>query len=149
MNSKTLNVNFQITVSADTNGEVKINISQPSVTPLEPINDSPPLFSDYTESEKQTLNILKNIPNYPFDFTKDIEFVRKLLTDYPSINLLEEVEKYSTWLLDHPLKKRSNPRLTLRNWCAKSYKWQQEKGGGQSEGRYGQQQSDFDADLFI
>lgn len=81
------------------------------------------LIINLTENEKEILNILKNIPNYPFDYEKDLSFIRLLAVDFPTVDILEQVKKYSTWLLDKPLKKKSNPRSQLRNWCKNSVKW--------------------------
>ena len=83
------------------------------------INNYPPA----DENERQSLNQLKNISGYPFDYQKDLDFIRELKTDYPTLNFLKEIKKYSTWVLDNPIKKKSNPRLQIRNWCSKAVEW--------------------------
>ena len=87
---------------------------------------------DTSTSEREFLGILKAIPGWHFDYTKDLTHIRTLATDYPTVNLLEEVKKAATWLLDKPLKRNANPRLFLRNWMKNSLKYSRK--GGQPRG---------------
>ena len=80
-----------------------------------------------TTEEKEILRVIRDIPNYPFDYQKDIEHIRKLSLDYPDVDLLDEIKKWETWLLDKPLKKRSNPRLQIRNWMANATRFKEQK----------------------
>lgn len=79
--------------------------------------NSPPPLPDATPTELAILHELKNVANYPFDYQKDLEHVRNLMTDYPELNLLAEAKKWRTYKRDKPLKPKSNARLQLRNWC--------------------------------
>ena len=76
---------------------------------------------------RELLNQLKQIKNYPFDIEKDIEFINSLLVDFPSLDIKEELKKWTTYKLDKPLTKNSNARLQFRNWCKKSAEWKVEK----------------------
>lgn len=70
--------------------------------------------------QREMLHLLKSIENWPFDYTKDLEHIRTLEVDFPQLDLLNEVQRFKTYKLDKPLKKGSNARLQLRNWCAKA-----------------------------
>ncbi|HHW03383.1 MAG TPA: hypothetical protein GXX35_11365 [Thermoanaerobacterales bacterium] len=76
---------------------------------------------------REILNQLQQIKDYPFDFDKDIDFIKSLLTDFPDLNLQEEIKKWATYKLDKPFKKKSNPRSQFRNWCKKALEWRKEK----------------------
>lgn len=78
-----------------------------------------------TPEEREILNFLKTIPGYPFDYERDLEFLRTLWTDFPDllgigpgIKILEELKKWKVWLIDHRKKLRGqiNYRLRFRNW---------------------------------
>ena len=84
---------------------------------------------DASPSERECLNILKRIYNYPLSYTKDIEFIRQMLTEFPDIDILNEVKKFAAYTLDKPFKQSSNPRLRLRNWLSNARKFKQERGG--------------------
>lgn len=76
---------------------------------------------------RELLNQLKNIDNYPFDTEKDTDFINSLLIDFPSLDIKEELKKWSVYKLDKPLAKNSNARSQFRNWCKKSAEWKTEK----------------------
>lgn len=87
-----------------------------------------------TSEEKECLKILKEIDNYPFDYQKDLEHLRSLAVDYPTVNVLGELKKWRTYKLDHPLKKSSNPRLQIRNWLENAIRWgKDERASPESE----------------
>lgn len=102
----------------------KLNINE---TKLEEINAPLLLPPGITDAEREILNKLKAVSGYPFDYAKDLEFIRELAVDYPAIDILEQVKKYAVWLLDNPYKAKSNPRLQFRNWCKNSVKWADKK----------------------
>ena len=77
-----------------------------------------------SSEERKILKILKSIKKYPFNFKKDIENIRELMTDYPEVDFLKETKKWKTYKKDKPLKKNSNARLQLRNWMDNANKWQ-------------------------
>ena len=51
-----------------------------------------------------------------------ISYIRKLSIEFPNVDCLYEIKKKVAWWLDHPLTKRSNIHLQLRNWFIISQK---------------------------
>ena len=92
--------------------------------------------SDVTMVERDTLAVLKSIPNWPFKYQDDLEHLRELAVDFPGVNLLDEVKNMRAWLRDHPLKPRGNSRLRLRNWCDRAAKGYGVKAAASSGGQY-------------
>ena len=83
-----------------------------------------------SEEERLHLYLLKSIPGYPFDFEKDLAFLRDLLVDFPALSITEELKKWKTWLLDKNFenrKKKVNYRLRLRRWLTNALKYHKEK----------------------
>ena len=70
--------------------------------------------------EKEALNRLRAVAEYPFDYGKDLAYLRTLALDFPQVDVCEEVAGWCVWVLDHPLKKTSNPRSQLRTRCTKA-----------------------------
>lgn len=66
--------------------------------------------------EKEILSCLKKVKNFPYEYEKTLKFIRELSIEFPNIDILEEIKKKCTWWIDHPLTKKSNPHLQLRNW---------------------------------
>lgn len=83
-----------------------------------PFDEPPP--GVVTTEEREVLAVLKSIPNWKFDYEQDLSFLRELATDFPSIALLDEAKNMRAWLVDKPLKPKSNARLRWRNWCKKA-----------------------------
>jgi len=86
--------------------------------------DLPP---DATPTERLILHEFKQIKGYPLNVPTDLEHIRALVVDYPTVDLLDEAKKWRTNKLDKPLKPKSNPRLQFRNWVANAAKWQSER----------------------
>lgn len=87
--------------------------------------------ADLSPHEREILNFLKGISDYPFDYKLDLEFLRTLWVDFPGIKILEELKKWKVWLLDHKKKlrgKKVNYRSRFRNWLKNA----QERSYGQS-----------------
>lgn len=82
---------------------------------------------DATPQERLILHEFKQIKGYPLDIPTDIEHIRSLAIDLPTVDILDEAKKWRTSKLDKPLKAKSNPRLQFRNWCANAAKWQSER----------------------
>ena len=80
-----------------------------------------------SKKERLYLNFLKSIPDYPFNFAKDLSFLRDLIVDFPTIELIEDLKKWKTWLLDKNLKGKVNYRSRLRKWLLNSRKFKEEK----------------------
>ncbi|MGE5585774.1 MAG: hypothetical protein ACM309_09655 [Bacillota bacterium] len=83
--------------------------------------------SDITPTERALLRELKAVAGYPFDYGKDLDYIRSLLVDFADLDLMDEAKKWSTYKRDKPLGKNSNPRLQLRNWLAKAREFARER----------------------
>jgi len=81
---------------------------------------SPPGQCQANRMELESLQRLKGVKAYPFEYEVDLEHLRTLTVDFPDVDVHSEVKKWVTNKLDNPLKKRSNPRLQLRNWMEKA-----------------------------
>lgn len=103
-----------------------------------------------TQTECEALKMLKSVANYPFDHDKDLDYLRTLFVDFPSVEALNEIKKWCTYKLDHPLKKASNPRLQLRNWFENAVKWRRRDSvnarapTGQRNKHFGENKREFD-----
>lgn len=84
-------------------------------------------------AERNILNSLKSLPSYPFDFEKDLKFLRQLLIDFPDVSdITAELKSTAAWLLDHKAPK--NYRLFIRNWIKKSSEYGRNENGRNMEG---------------
>lgn len=83
---------------------------------------------DITTVEKEILNTLRLVTNYPFDYSKDLDTIRTLALDYPSVNMLAEIKKWRDYKRDKPLKPNSNVRLQIRNWMENAVKFAKKRG---------------------
>ena len=93
----------------------------------EPKEEEGPQPLDATETEREILKTLKAIPNYPIEFTQDLDMIRTLAIDYPTVDILGEVKKWRDYKRDKPIKNKSSPRLQLRNWMKNAKKWSDER----------------------
>ena len=82
---------------------------------------------DTTEAERETLGTLRAVPKYPIDYPQDLDMIRSLAIDYPTVDILEETKKWRDYKRDKPLKNKSSPRLQLRNWMKNAKKWSDER----------------------
>lgn len=94
-----------------------------------PTNNHPEELKNTTTEEREILSVLKSIELYPFDFEKDLQFIRDLATDYPGIDLLYQAKKWRDYKRDKPLTKKSSPRAQLRNWMNKADEWRDKNNG--------------------
>ncbi|HUV52908.1 MAG TPA: hypothetical protein VMW64_07520 [Dehalococcoidia bacterium] len=104
---------------------------QTDSNPVQPDSELVPTHSevDATEGEKKALRDLRDIKNWPFDFKKDLDYLRKLLIDFPAVDVLHEVPRFATYQLDHPIAKtRGSPRLRLRHWMEKTAEFTGRRG---------------------
>lgn len=99
-----------------------------SSSKLPPTDSNADLEVDATETEKKALRELRDIKNWPFDFKKDLDYLRKLLIDFPTVDVLHEISRFAAYQLDHPLKKSSSPRLRLRHWMEHTSEFVQRGG---------------------
>lgn len=101
-----------------------------TVTSRERHGDSPYTDSDpdsdsekdkkLESAERAIMSELKAVKGYPFEFERDLEFIRGLLVEFPGLDLLSEAKRWKTVKLDDPLKAKSKPRSQFRNWCMKA-----------------------------
>lgn len=82
------------------------------------------------KEESVILTELQKIPNYPFDEQKDFQFIKSLKTDFPSVNILQEIKSWATWLIDKTLTEKSNPRTKLSNWLKKAVEFKKQRING-------------------
>ena len=72
--------------------------------------------NNIANNEQQILNIFQKIKNYPFDFDRDLEYIRELADEYPDANLLDQAKRWKIYKLDNPLKENHNPRSQFHKW---------------------------------
>lgn len=77
--------------------------------------------------ELSILKELQSIDKYPFDYERDLEYIRMLLVEFADVNILDEVKRWVVYKLDKPLKTNSNARSQLRNWMANARKFAKER----------------------
>lgn len=75
---------------------------------------------------------LRKMQGYPYIEEKDLPFVRDLLEEFPSLDLVEQIKQWQIWLLDNQEKigkgkKKINFRARLRRWCSNTSKWQKNR----------------------
>jgi len=76
-----------------------------------------------TDTEKEFLDVLASIENYPFDRKKDLEMFNKLQERYPNLDLIEAIKDFAQYKLDNPLSKKSNARSQINNSFKKYVEW--------------------------
>jgi hypothetical protein len=58
----------------------------------------------------------RQMPGYPFNPSRDRGFVRELLADFPTLDVLEEIKIFRWYYDSDPLCRVDNPRTALRSW---------------------------------
>lgn len=86
--------------------------------------------------ERECLKLLKAVPGYPFDYGQDLEHLRNLAIDFPTVDIISELKKWRAYKMDHPLKKKSNPRLQLRRWFENAQRWSKDERASPDEEKY-------------
>lgn len=70
--------------------------------------------------ELQVLTYLETcLPGYPFDHEIDTAFVDELLSDFPNIDILDEIKAFRWYHNNKPATHVANIRLALRRWVAR------------------------------
>lgn len=109
-------------------------------------NNIPPIIPpDISEQERMVLNALNGINGYPFDYLKDLAFMRQLAVEFPEADLLEKAKGYGIWVLDNPYTEKSNPRSQFRNWC-KPKSWENKRLKAVSGGKGKQREEEPELD---
>lgn len=78
------------------------------------------------EEDKEILNLLSKVKNYPFNKEEDSKFIKELKVEFPEIDVLEKVKQITLNWFNFPLKKKSRPRVQIRRWVSNEEKWQKE-----------------------
>lgn len=71
-----------------------------------------------TETQRTILAHLDSIEGYQSDFDTDLDFIHSLEADFPSLDLIEHIKDWKTWLWDNrkDLHGQVRYRSRLRNW---------------------------------
>lgn len=77
--------------------------SQPTDAP----DDTTAHILDYLE---------QHLPAYPFRRHVDRPFVEELVTDFPQVDLLEQIKAFRWYYDNEPFARLRQPRLALRRW---------------------------------
>jgi hypothetical protein len=84
-------------------------------------------FPDDTicDTDPQTIHIIDYLehclPGYPYNAKIDNDFVRELIHDFGSVDLLEEIKAFRWYYDNDPVAKVKNVRLSLRRWIANAF----------------------------
>ena len=79
-----------------------------------------------TAEESECWTILEGIEGFPAKNEARVEHLQKYIKKFPNIDPVKLCEKFSTWLIDHPLTAKSNPMSRLYTF----FKNAAEKGWG-------------------
>jgi hypothetical protein len=77
---------------------------------------------------------LAKMPRFPSDPAVDVSWLRDLIDEYPTVDVVEEIKKWRTWMLEHESRRKVNYRARFRNWCKRSAEWQSRPRTGWSSG---------------
>jgi hypothetical protein len=79
------------------------------------------------------LSMLKSCRGYSFDEEKDSTLFDIIVTAYPKLNFIKQLEKKIDWWNLHPEALKANPREKLETWFKKEFEFQKQ-GGPQAIG---------------
>ena len=101
-----------------------------------------------SNDEKEFLDILTRVENYPLDREKDLEMYKTLKERYPELDLLEAIENWRLYKLDKPLAKNSNPRSQINNSFKKYVEWGKclKKGDSNGANKNGNRENETEAE---
>lgn len=75
-------------------------------------------------------------------------YMKELSLEFPDIDYVEEIKKKCSWWRDHPLSKKSNIHLQIRNWFELAVKFRKESGKdkrvGESSHAPSKKEDDYD-----
>lgn len=90
---------------------------------------------DASPGERQCLKLLRGVPHWPFDFPRDLAYLRQLAVGFPRVDMLREIGDFATHAMDKPIKNRGSPRLRLRHWIEKGAQFAEERRRQGERGR--------------
>jgi len=128
--------NGKIDTEAEAEADTETETDTDTEKDLEEGPAAPSLPPNLSQVERQALKELKAVPGYPFDLEKDPELLRSLMIDFPTIDPVDEIKKWRAYKLDHPLTKKSNPRLQLRRWFENAQRWSKDERASPDEEKY-------------
>ncbi|MBO8183633.1 MAG: hypothetical protein H0Z28_12745 [Archaeoglobus sp.] len=109
--------------NSDDNNEKEMNVdTNPDNTNKNDKNDNNK-YIIMSQEEKEVIDILSGIKNYPIDRELDLEMFHSLEKEFPELSVIDVLKDYAAYKKDKPLTKRSNPRLQIRNFCKKAREW--------------------------
>lgn len=76
-----------------------------------------------TSYEAAYIKLLGDIEGYPLDRKKDLEYMKQLEERYPTLDLVEAINKFSTYVMDKPFKNNANHRSQLNTSFGKYVEW--------------------------
>jgi hypothetical protein len=85
-----------------------------------------PLFDTLNEDQRRTVEILNMVPGWPADYGKDSDYVLRLGSEFPGVDLRAEALKWLDWMEAwrelHP-RKRVAHRARFTNWVVNAAKF--------------------------
>ena len=60
----------------------------------------------------------EHLPDYPFNPRLDDPFIAELASDFPDVDILEEIKTFRWYYDNAPLSRVKNVRVALRRWIA-------------------------------
>lgn len=76
-----------------------------------------------TPEETNYISVLSRIKDYPLDEVKDIGYMRTLKERYPSLDMVQAINKFSDYILDKPFKENANHRSQINTSFNKYVEW--------------------------
>src|SRR5690606_15839110 len=126
----------QVPEKHSTNPADSFNMIPDSLNMIDEGPAEPELTPSPSLQERECLKLLKAVPGYPFDYGQDLEHLRNLAIDFPTVDIISELKKWRAYKMDHPLKKKSNPRLQLRRWFENAQRWSKDERASPDEEKY-------------
>ena len=105
------------------NIDLKVENIDLKVDNIDPSNNK---NNNKNNNNKNILQLLKSIPDYPFNHQKDLAFIQDLVIEFPGANISNNIKDWKVWLLDNPLKGKINYRSRLRKWIQTSMRYKKE-----------------------
>ncbi len=120
-------------------GETIPGPGQPPADGLQPPassdSDTDKILPEASQGERHCLKLLKGLAQWPFDFQRDLAYLRQLYVEFPRVDMLREVTDFATHAMDKPIKNRGSPRLRLRHWIEKGAQFAEERRQQGERGR--------------
>lgn len=76
-----------------------------------------------TELEAQFIQTLESIQGYPIDRVKDVKYMKLMQERYPTLDLMQAIQKWAIYIMDNPFKKNANHRSQMNTSFGKYVEW--------------------------